>query len=186
MKKIILESENIVLRPFTLTDADRVQQLAGEKEISDTTLLIPHPYPDGAAEEWISRHAKEFEEKNIYNFAVTVDDKVVGSIGFGVNLQHNNCEVGYWIGKPYWGKGYASKALGLIIKFCFEELELNKVHAHYMKCNWSSGRVMEKNGMKQEGILRKHVMKNGAYHDIVTYGILKNEYENEKGSEVYK
>lgn len=176
----VLESGRLKLRPFKPEDAQRVQELAGEKEISDNTLLIPHPYPDGLAEEWIGSHEVKFEKNEEAVFAVTLKDsgELIGAIGLVINELLNNAEMGYWIGKPYWGNGYATEAVGMMIKYGIEELGLNKVHAHHMTRNPSSGEVMRKNGMRKEGYLRKHMLKNGVYEDVIMYGILKDDYQN--------
>ena len=176
----VLESVRLKLRPFVLEDAKRVQELAGEKEISDNTLFIPHPYPDGLAEEWISTHKPKFEKREEVVYAVTLKDsgELIGAIGLIVNDLVNNAETGYWIGKPYWGNGYATESLGILLEYGFGNLKLNKVHANYLTRNPASGDVLRKNGMRREGFFRKHVLKNGVYEDIFQYSILKEEFEN--------
>ena len=178
MNQPILKTERLILRPFNLLDAKRVQELAGDKRIADTTLLIPHPYPDGAAEEWISTHASNAKSGDEFVFAITLKDslELIGAIGLVINKMFNSGEAGYWVGVPYWNKGYITEALGIIIDFAFTELKLNKVHAHHFAHNEASGRVMIKNGMQKEGHFRKHVFKNNEYHDAIFYGILREDY----------
>lgn len=84
----------------------------------------------------------------------------------------NQGEVAYWIGEPYWGRGYATEAAKAILQFAFEEKKLHKVFARYFSTNIASGRVMKKIGMEQEGILKEHIIKEGKYEDLVYYGIL--------------
>jgi RimJ/RimL family protein N-acetyltransferase/catechol 2,3-dioxygenase-like lactoylglutathione lyase family enzyme len=177
-KQPVINTDRLILRPFAMEDAADVQKLAGEKEIADTTLLIPHPYPDGAAEEWISSHETKFNNGEEIIFAITLKNskELIGAIGLVSNKLNNSAEVGYWIGKPYWNTGYCTEALNSIIKYGFDKLALNKIHAHHMTKNEASGEVMIKTGMKREGLQRKHIIKNGVYEDIVTYGILKQEY----------
>lgn len=178
----ILKTDRLLLRGFTLDDSSSVQKLAGEKEIADTTLLIPHPYPDGAAEEWISTHQEKFESGEEIVFAITSKEtnELIGAIGITINRNFNNGEIGYWVGIPFWNKGYCTEAVGEIIRFGFEDLKLNRIHAHHFMNNPSSGRVMLKNGMKEEGILREHIRKNGFYEDIKMYGILMSEFTTKK------
>lgn len=174
-----IESGRLILRPFSLNDAKRVQELAGEKEIADNTLFIQHPYPDGLAEEWIGSHKTKFEKKEEVVFAITLKEsgELVGAIGLVINELLNNAEMGYWIGKPYWRNGYATEAAGIVINYGFEKMGLNKIHAHHITGNPASGVVMRRNGMKREGFLRKHMFKNGVYEDVIQYGILKDEFE---------
>ena len=175
MKLPVLRTERLVLRPFELSDAPRIQELAGAREVALNTLLIPHPYPDGAAEEWIASHEKKIEE-GTYNFAVDCGE-LAGCVGLNVKREWDRAEIGYWIGVPYWGRGYTTEAAGAVIRFGFEELNLNRIYAGYFSRNAASARVMQKNGMTYEGTLRKHVKKWDEYVDIVYYGLLREEWE---------
>ena len=96
-----------------------------------------------------------------------------------INCEHNRGNLGYWIGKKFWNRGYCSEAGIGIIEYGFEELNLNRICASHFKKNPSSGRVMQKLGMKKEGVLRQHIKKWGQYNDFVYYGILKEEYDSE-------
>lgn len=173
-----LLSDRLTLRPFNLDDAKDVQRLAGNKKIAETTLGMPHPYPDGIAEEWISTHQKEYEENKGIVWAITKNDsnELVGAIGFKLRPEFNKAEFGFWIGVPFWNKGYASEALSVILKYGFEELKLNKIYAHHFITNPASGKVMLKNGLKEEGYLREDIIKNGEYIDVKIYSILRKEY----------
>jgi len=94
-----------------------------------------------------------------------------------INRKHSNGELGYWIGKPFWGKGYCTEAARALIVVCFETLELNRVHAHHVDGNPASGRVMEKAGMVYEGCLRGHVQREGKFQDVLMYGLLRQDYD---------
>ena len=166
------------LRRFTVGDATDVQRLAGDAAVADTTLSIPHPYPPGAAEDWIVGHDAQFEAMTGAVFAVTKEngEVMVGSIGVHVDNEHRHGEIGYWIGQPFWGQGYASAALRLMTKYCFSSLGLHRVYAHHMARNPASGRVMQKAGLRREGLLREHIVKAGRHEDIVIYGLLRDEF----------
>ena len=177
-----LRSERLVLRPFRLSDARRVQKLAGAKEIAATTLNIAHPYEDGLAEEWISGLQKSFNEDKKCTLAICLNDGdlLVGAIDLTIFRSHEKASLGYWVGRDYWGRGYCTEAARMMVKFGFENLGLSRIFATHLEHNPASGRVMEKLGMKREGVLRKHVKKWGKYYDLVYYGILKSEYEDLK------
>ena len=85
-------------------------------------------------------------------------------------------ELGYWIGKPYWGQGYCTEAARATLDFGFEQLGLNRIFAHHFARNPASGRVMQKIGMTREGRLRQHVKKWDAFEDLELYGILKDHW----------
>jgi len=172
-----IETERLCLRPFALADAREVERLAGDRAIAATTLRIPHPYPSGAAIEWIGGHGQAFEEDEAVTFAVVrrADDALVGAIGLMLDMAHDHAEMGYWIGVPYWGHGYCTEAARAVVRYAFETRGLHRVYAHIMKENVASGRVLEKIGMRREGEFPEHVRKDGRFVDIVYYGMLRGD-----------
>jgi [ribosomal protein S5]-alanine N-acetyltransferase len=173
-----LSTQRLILRPFTLEDAPTVQELAGAWEIAEMTASIPHPYEDGMAEAWIGTHQDAFQRGETINFAVTTrtGGVLVGAISLmGINSSQHQAEAGYWIGKPYWNKGYCTEALQELIHYAFTKLDLNRVQARHMTRNPASGRVMQKAGMQFEGILRQSIYRWGKFEDAAMYSILKGE-----------
>jgi ribosomal-protein-alanine N-acetyltransferase len=175
-----LTTERLLLRPFALADAPIVQQLAGDEAIASTTGTIPHPYEDGMAEEWIRTHPKAFEEGKGVIFAITLceDKTLIGAIGLTIERDHERAELGYWIGKPYWGNGYCTEAARAVLNYGFAELGLNRIYATHFSRNPASGRVMEKIGMACEGCQRQHFRKWGTFEDLKVYAILRAGYES--------
>lgn len=174
----ILQTPRLLLRPFVITDAKNVQRLAGAREVADTTLLIPHPYPDGAAEQFIDGARADFEKGENYIFAVTLraTDELCGSMGLKLAAKHERAELGYWIGVPFWNCGYCTEAGQAVLRFAFEKLRLNSVTAHHFVRNPASGRVLQKLGMLYEGHLRQHVKKGERFEDVHHYSILRSEW----------
>ena len=170
-----LRTERLVLRPFTLDDAPAVQQLAGAYEVALNTLLIPHPYPEGAAEQWIATHQADFDEDRIMHFAID-DGQLAGAIGL-VFKGDGIAEIGYWLGVPFWRRGYASEAGREVMRYGFEELGLHRIFAMYFTRNPASGRVLQKIGMTYEGTLRQHLKKWDEYLDLACYGALREEWK---------
>ena len=85
--------------------------------------------------------------------------------------------MGYWVGKQYWNQGFCTEAASALLAYGFEELDLNRICATHLVRNPASGRVMEKLGMRKEGVLRDHFSKWDKYEDVVYFGILKREWE---------
>jgi len=169
-----LATERLVLRPFTLADAEAVQRLAGAEEIADTTLNIPHPYADGLAEAWIESHVDAFRDRERVALAIADSNAVlVGAISLRLDLGHRRAELGYWIGLPFWGRGYATEAAVAMVGYGFEELGLNRIFAHHLARNPASGRVLEKAGFVHEGLHRAHVLKNGRFEDLQSFAVLR-------------
>jgi RimJ/RimL family protein N-acetyltransferase len=176
----VFETERLILRPFELTDAAQVQKLAGDIEVAKTTLSIPYPYPDGAAESWISGCRERSQSGDGFAFAMVTKDQpaLIGCISINLTKQHNRGELAYWVGRPYWRQGYAAEAAKQVIHFGFEALKLNKIWAAAMVKNPASSNVMSKVGMKHEGTFKEHIIKWDQFEDLVYYGILKTDYEN--------
>jgi [ribosomal protein S5]-alanine N-acetyltransferase len=173
-----LETARLLLRAFAPEDATDVRRLAGEWEVARTMLSIPHPYGEGVAEEWISGHRSEFERNEAVHFAVVLRERgeLCGACGLVINANDANAELGYWIGAPYWGRGYATEAAREVVRYGFEELRLHRVYAARFGTNPASGRVLAKIGMSYEGTLREHHRKGGDYEDRVAYGLLVGEW----------
>ncbi|MBT8082966.1 MAG: GNAT family N-acetyltransferase [Gammaproteobacteria bacterium] len=173
-----IETTRLILRPFRSSDAPAVQELAGERDIADTTMNIPHPYEDGMAEEWIAGHEPGYNEGTMATFAIVLRDnaQLIGAMGLQIGRSLNKAELGYWVGKPFWNRGYATEAAVAMLDFGFDELGLNRIQAAHLARNPSSGRVMEKAGMVLEGTARQDAIKWGRYEDLVSYGILREDW----------
>jgi len=179
MRQQRLETTRLILRPFERNDAKDVQRLAGDRAIADTTLNIAHPYEDGMAEAWISTHSSRFEAGELANFAVLFRDSksLVGAMGLEIIPRFERAELGYWIGKPYWGNGYCTEAGRAVLDYGFVVLNLNRIYASHFKRNLASGRVLQKLGMIHEGCARKHIKKRDLFEDLELYGVLKTEWQ---------
>ncbi len=173
-----LRTERLVLRPFVLDDAPRVQLLAGAWEVADTMAGIPHPYPDGAAEQWIAGHAQAFRDGSNAPFAVCLaSGELVGTVSLmGFGSEHRRAELGYWVGVEYWGKGYCTEAVRELVRYGFDTLGLNRVFGQHLKRNPASGRVMAKAGLRHEGTLRRHFFRWGRFGDVELWGVLADEW----------
>ena len=171
-----LHTDRLTLRPCTALDAPVVQHLAGDREVASTTLNIPHPYEDGMAEEWIASHVPRWEALDFLALAVThAEDGLVGVVSLDLSMAHRRAELGYWIGVPFWNRGYATEASRVLIDFGFEELGLNRIEAQYLMRNPASGRVMEKLGMRREGVRRQHTVKWGVSEDVGICSLLATD-----------
>lgn len=176
-----LTTSRLLLRPFTTADAPRVQELAGDIEVARSTANIPHPYEDGMAEAWIAGQAGRFQEGTAAVFAVTEagGGRLVGATGLEIKAAHRRAELGYWIGRPYWGRGLATEAARAALAYGFTTLGLERIHAAHFGSNPASGFVMSNAGMRLEGTLRSHFLKWGQAEDLVVYGILRAEWSDQ-------
>lgn len=179
-KRPTIETNRLILRPFTIDDAPDVQRLAGDWDVASTTRNIPYPYEEGIAEQWIQTHQERFEKGELVNFAIVHREQgfLIGAIGLFLNKEHESGELGFWIGKPYWNNGYCTEAARAVLRYGFEVLRLNKIHATHIRRNPAAGCVMQKVSMSHEGSLRQHGKRWGKFENLEAYGILKSEFEN--------
>lgn len=174
----VLETARLQLRATQPSDARRIQELAGAREIADTTLLIPHPYTDGLAEKWIDTLARDWKDARLAGYAIVPRETevMVGVIALKLDPEYARAELGYWIGVPFWGMGYATEAGRAILRFGFDELRLNRIFAFHFSRNPRSGRVLEKLGFRHEGCLREHVKRWDRFEDLECRAILRRDW----------
>lgn len=172
-----LRTARLRLRPFRLEDARVVRELAGAREVAENTLTVPHPYPEGAAEAWIASLEPAFARGEMAAFAVTDEDgELVGACGLKLEPEDGIAEIGYWIGVPWWGRGYASEAARAVVDFGFRDLGLHRIWARVFVRNPASVRVAENAGLRHEGTLRRNLRKGDELLDHHVHGILREEW----------
>ncbi len=161
MEQPILTTDRLTLRPFKQSDAKRVKTLAGDWRVAQMTINIPQPYEAGMAENWIATLAPAFSQGEKVVYAVTQLDSeaLVGS----VSLTDFSGEAGtldFWMGVPYWGRGYCTEAVQSFVQYGFSQLGLSAIHANYMRNNLAGGRVLAKCGFQHKGeiMLNAHGM----------------------------
>jgi RimJ/RimL family protein N-acetyltransferase len=167
----------LVLRAFAAADAPAVQRLAGDREVADQTLL-PHPYADGLAETWIAtrRAAHECGESTDLAIERVVDGELVGAIGLAFEPRRARAKLGYWVGAPYWGRGYATEAAAAIVAYGFETCGLERIWAPRFRGNAASARVLEKIGFAHEGCRRQFIVERERAETVESHGCLRWEY----------
>jgi [ribosomal protein S5]-alanine N-acetyltransferase len=135
----------VVLRTFVPADAARVEELCGDPAVALTTATIPYPYPQGAAVSWIATHANQRDAGTAWTYAIThVDGNLLlGAIDLRTTADGDGL-LGYWIGRQYWGRGYATLAVRALIAMAFLGLDVDALSATHLSRNAASGRVLEK------------------------------------------
>jgi RimJ/RimL family protein N-acetyltransferase len=130
------------------------------------------------AEQWIATHQPKYAAGESASFAITLkpSGELIGAVGLTIQTQHERAELGYWVGKTWWGQGYCTEAARAVLEFGFAALGLNRILAYHLSRNPTSGRVMQKLGMRHEGQLRQHVKKWDTFEDVDLYGVLKSDW----------
>ena len=158
-------------------DQERFIPLADDYEVwKNLSDSFSHPYTRANAEAWVALHAGV---SPVVDFAVCDDTGPIGGIGFQTftNELRHSAAIGYWLGRPFWGRGIMSAAVKAMTDYGFESLGLSRIYARVYRGNDASTRVLEKAGYKQEGLLRKAILKEGAPTDYYVYAILREEWE---------
>ena len=137
---------------------------------------LPYPYTEQDGEEYISAMLSS-DEKETFAFAITADNKVIGSIGVfrQENIHRQTAELGYYIAEEYWGKGIMTEAVKQICEYVFDKSDIIRIYAEPFAYNTPSCRVLEKAGFQYEGTLRSNAVKNGKVIDMKMYSYLKTE-----------
>ena len=147
MLSIILQTERLLLRPPVAADISRFVPLLNDFDVSKNLSRVPYPYTEDDGCAWVVRAAGERVRGESYPF-VLIDKSEDTLIGMCSVHPHLDFTVGYWIGKPYWGRGYATEAARRVVKFAFDELGAGALAARWMIDNPASGRVLEKIGFE--------------------------------------
>lgn len=167
--------EMIRLQNIAKASSEDIQRLANNHAIAiNLRDAFPHPYTIEDAVTFLELAAKGVFGKvyGIYN-----EDTLVGCCSLipQQDVYHINAEIGYWIGEPYWSKGFATEAVKLLLNVAFNELGLSRVYAYIFEFNKGSMRVLEKAGFHKEAIIKSSIIKEGKIFDEHLYSIRKDE-----------
>jgi len=177
----ILETLRLRLRPLENSDTVAIQRTAANREIADTMISLPHPYPADEAERYFARQQAEREAGRAVTFAIEpkAERSLCGLIELrDIDREHLLGELSFWLAVEVWGKGYMSEVVPAVVRYGFESLGLNRLYAHHMLRNPASGIVLDKNGFKQEGLLRQRVRKWGQFEDVALWAILRQDWQD--------
>lgn len=175
VERVELKTERLLLRQFRFTDVPDVLAYAGDEEWA-RFLPVPQPYTVRHGEEFVAGCVLASWETRA-EFALVFEGRVVGAVALRVNEEHKRGEMGYAIGKEHWGKGITPEAAAAVLEWGFVTRDLNKIYAYADERNVRSQRVMEKLGMKREGLLRAHHLHGDERCDEAWYGLLREEWE---------
>ncbi len=171
----VIETERLRLRPVTLKDTADMFEYASDEE----TVAFVFPRQE-TIEDTRKSIVLYFMEAPLGKYGIELKDtrKMIGTIDIRMSKNHPKGEIGYASNKAYWGNGYVPEAARALIKIGFEEAGLVRIEAYHTEENRKSGRVMEKIGMKREGLLRNHAEVKGKIMNSILYAITKEEYKS--------
>ncbi len=150
MRDVIeIETKRLKLRPIVMNDAPRIARFCNDPDVGRMLAQTPLPYLEAAAEGWIMTLNARAPLARDFVFAVElVGEGLIGAVGAHRGGEGENVEIGYWFGRPYWGAGYGSEAVGA---FVAEAASLGVLNAGHFVDNPASGRLLEKVGFAYTG-----------------------------------
>jgi ribosomal-protein-alanine N-acetyltransferase len=171
-------NEQIHLSELLGSDQTACVEHLQEKEIYAGTLRIPYPYTSADFQDWLKivEQTTKQQERPVHWAIRNEAGSLIGGCGFD-SLQigkSHRAEIGYWLAKPYWGRGIITAVVRRICEFGFVEFGLVKITAHVFFDNAASARVLEKCGFQLEGVLRKHYLKDGKFLDAKSFALVKD------------
>lgn len=169
-----------VLREWREEDIAALPALANDWDIAANMRdSFPYPYERKDAELWVRFNLSRAVPEN---FAIEVEGELAGGAGFMLlQAERRGCaELGYWLGKRFWGRGIATAACTALAAYLFETYDLRRVEAHAHGGNLASQRVLEKSGFTREGVLRAAVIKGGEVRDMHLFGRVRQDGNEER------
>lgn len=162
-----IATRRLELRPLTARHAARIAELAGDFEVARMTARIPHPYSVADAADWLAT----LEPSEIVR-GIFLGRTLVGACGY-TRAANASAEIGYWIGKPYWGRGYATEAAAALVVHAFECAGLSRLTCGHLVDNPASARVIAKLGFRRFGFDRVWCEARGMWMPALRYELLK-------------
>ncbi len=182
----ILNTERLILRKISIMDVDDMYEYSSDYSVTEYLTWSPHTDKTYTVE-YINYLQSRYRCGDFYDWGIVVKEtgKMIGTCGFTrFEYQNNSAEIGYVLNPHYHGAGIATEAAERVIKYGFDILKLNRIECKYIIENNASRKVMEKNGMKFEGVRREGMLIKGIYRDIGVCSILKSEYLRNKTEEI--
>ena len=170
--------EHCVLRKWRLSDAPALAaSLNNEKILNNLRDGLPFPYTEQDARDYITAMLSA-DEASTFAYAVTLDDRAVGSIGAfrQGNIHRQTAELGYYLAEEYWGRGIMTQAIRQLCAILFDSTDLLRIYAEPFAYNTGSRRALEKAGFRFEGILKNNAVKNGKVVDMALYSLTRMRY----------
>jgi RimJ/RimL family protein N-acetyltransferase len=174
-----IEAQRIALRSIEEGDVDALYTIFSNAEVM--RYWSTPPIPDREAAVQLLRGIRDSLQRHEilkWGIATRTDNALIGTITlFNLSFTHRRCEIGYCLGRDYWGKGYMHEALDTVLKHAFEVLNLHRIEADVDPRNQNSVRMLEKLGFQREGYLRERWQVGGEIQDAFFYGLLRPEWK---------
>jgi 8-oxo-dGTP diphosphatase len=168
-----LRTERLVLRPLEPTDAGAIHRLVNDWEVVRMLTRLPFPYPRPLADDWIASTAKQMADGSAYHLAITGDEggreMLIGCIGLRLDEAPGAADLGYWVGRRYWGHGVATEAAGRVASWALANLPIDRVRAKVLLDNPASAAVLRRLGFRETGQGTEEVLARGGKQPVTIF-----------------
>lgn len=175
---MIMKSKEFLLRPWKKEDSTSLAEFANNFHIwNNARDSFPYPYTEKDAQSYIEL---TWQNESIRDFAIVMDGKAVGGIGYvpQYDVERISAEIGYWIGEPYWNKGFMTSLVSSFVDRIFETTDILRLYATVFEYNIPSMKVLEKNNFRKVGILEKAAVKNNRIIDLHYFELIKDNWDS--------
>lgn len=176
---LAIKTPRLILRKIAVEDAARINMLCNDHDVASQTLRINYPCSTKETLDFIGSCNKSEDKQNhsvVLTIILQATNEIIGVIGLDVETEHERGSLGYWLGKNYWGKGYATEAANALMEHGFKQLKLNRIYGCCWSDNKASSKVLQKIGMQYEGCSKQHIKKEGILKDVEHYAILNKHF----------
>jgi [ribosomal protein S5]-alanine N-acetyltransferase len=174
-----IATERLTLRPLETSDRARLIKLANNWKVAKNLSKMPYPYTEAAADWWLGQQAGLWAGGKSLPLAITIADELIGGIGVGMRDDRNDdeWELGYWLGEPYWNRGYASEAAIALRDYAFATLGLERVVAGHYADNHASGRILTKLGFRYTCEVMRESLSRGVKVKCLEMALPRERWE---------
>lgn len=172
-----LRTERLVLRRPQMSDVEPITELIGNWDVIRWLSMPPYPYKREDAEGFVERVLAEGESVDCCKRTITRDGAAIGNIGFGPRGKDGMIRIGYWLGEPYWGKGYMSEALAAMLAHFFATTDEDEMASGVYEGNGASLRIQEKLGFEVVGQTEQFCVPRGETVTLIETRLPRARYE---------
>jgi 8-oxo-dGTP diphosphatase len=174
-----LRTERLRLRPLDASDAEALHRLVNDWEVSRTLSRVPFPYPRELADEWIASTRAGLERGDAYHLAITgqegSEEILVGVVGLELDRAARVGQLGYWVGRQFWGHGVAAEAVGRVASWALANLDIDRLHATVATDNPRSAAVLRRIGFRETGTGSESFLARGGKHPVWQFAATRDD-----------
>lgn len=173
-----LKTERLLLRPLVTQDAAALHRLVNDWAVVRNLSRLPFPYPRKLADDWIDSTAKQMIEGTGYHLAITGQEdgaELLGCVGLRLDTTPETGNVGYWVGRRFWGHGVAGEAVARIARWSLANLDLQRLEAHVALDNPASAAVLRRAGFRETGRGEEAFLARGGTHPVLKFEVTRED-----------